>query len=74
MHRRKCRRIWYDGTDLGSIEDTGSNDNKKNFQLLAEDLSKLPTDKYVAPGSSAFVLDTSDVYVFHGESKTWMPL
>ena len=61
--------IWTDGTDLGSIEDTGSNNNQYNFQLYSTDIAKLPTD--VAAGSSAFVIDTDEVYVFHGQSKTW---
>lgn len=66
------RRIWRDGTDLGSIEDIGSTDNKNNFQLLSADIAKLPTD--VSAGSSAFVLDTGAVYVFHSQTLTWVAL
>ena len=64
--------IWTDGTDLGSIEDTsGTGDNKRNFQLFNADVSKLPTTKDVAGGSTAFVIDTGDVYLFHGQTRTW---
>lgn len=72
-YRRYCRRIWTDGTDLGSIESTGgTGDNKYNFQLLDTDVSKLPTD--VAAGSTALVLDTGDVYIFHKQSEQWKKL
>lgn len=60
---------WNDGTDLGSIESTGSSDNKWNFQFLTPDLSKLPTD--VAAGSSAIDLNTGEVYLFHLQTKAW---
>ena len=66
-----CRRIWTDGTDLGSIESTGgTGDNKYNFQLLDTDVSKLPTD--VAAGSTALVLDTGDLYIFHQGTQDWI--
>lgn len=61
--------IWVDYKDLGSIEEVGNGD----FQLLSADVDKLPTTN-VKPGSSAFVLDTGDLYVFHNESKTWRKL
>ena len=65
---------WIDGTDLGSIESSGgSNDNRYNFQLFEQDVSKLPTTG-LAAGSTAFVLDTGDTYVFHGQTKTWVQL
>lgn len=67
-----CRRIWQDGTDLGSIESTGSTDNRWNFQLLNTDVSKLPTD--VAAGSTALVLDTGDIYLFHKQTASWKKL
>ena len=66
------RRIWQDGTDLGSIESTGSTDNKWNFQLLNADVSKLPTG--ITAGSTALVLDTGDFYIYHHESAQWKQL
>ena len=66
--------IWTDGTDLGSIEDIGgTGDNKRNFQLFSADISKLPTTDLVG-GSSAFALDTKQVFVFHGQTKTWVEM
>lgn len=62
--------IWSDGTDLGSIESTGSNDNKWNFQLLETDVSKLPTG--IAAGSTALVLDTGDLYIYHHGTEDWI--
>lgn len=62
--------IWTDGTDLGSIEDAGgSGDSRYNFQLFSADIAKLPTD--VAGGSTAFVIDTDEIYVFHRQTKSW---
>ena len=63
---------WHDGSDLGSIESTGSTDGKWNFQLMSADTAKLPTDSSVAAGSSALVLDTGDILIFHAQSKTWV--
>ena len=76
--------IW-NGTDLGSIEVVDVTKTKIDFQLMSVDISKLPTEGMkpnntglaldtLGAGSSAFVLDTGDVYVFHGQSKTWNKL
>ena len=62
--------IWIDGTDLGSIENTGSIDNRWNFQFLTADFAKLPKD--VAPGSTAMNLTTGDLYIFHKQTATWI--
>lgn len=63
--------IW-NGQDLGSVEVAEVKDSVYSFQLYNTDLSNLPTD--VAAGSTALVLDTSEVYVFHQQSKTWNKL
>lgn len=36
------------------------------------DVSKLPTD--VAAGSTALVLDTGDIYLFHKQTASWKKL
>ena len=63
--------IW-NGQDLGSVEVAEVKDSVYSFQLYNTDLSNLPTD--VAAGSSALVLDTGNVYIFHQQTKTWKQL
>jgi len=61
--------------DLGSIECIETDDRKRNYQLLSADVDKLNTIiTYVGAGSSALVLDTGEVYMFHEKSTTWYKL
>ncbi len=57
-------------TLTGSIEMCESTDKKMEFTLLNADFSSLPTEG-VTEGSTALVLDTKKVYVFHKKSLTW---
>ena len=63
----------FNGVDIGSVESTGVDGAKYQFQFLSKDFGKLPKDG-IAPGSSAFELDTGEVYIFHGETKEWYKL
>ena len=52
--------------DLGSIRFTGYGQmNKKEYILKSEDVSKLALIEGAGNGSTAFCVDTGELYVFH---------
>lgn len=58
-----------------SIVVTGSENDRYSFQLLAADVSNLPHNseaKKIGSGSTAWVLDTGDFYVYHAPSDEWI--
>lgn len=61
-------QIW----DLGSIECIDVDGGKRKYQGLSKDVGKLPP--YVDSGSSCVMLDTGDVYFFHGKSNSWIKM
>ena len=77
-------KIFFDGEyyddpsdvpDLGSWEATCSPYEKcRTYQGLSTDVSKLPTYDDLLTGSTAFCVDTGEVYVYQGGTiKTWYP-
>lgn len=60
--------IW----DLGSFVAVDSNGMQRDYEGLSKDISKLP--HYVESGSSAFCLDTSEIYEYHKPTDTWYKL
>lgn len=62
---RKGEEIW----DLGSFVATDVDGNIRNYDGLSKDVSKLP--HYVETGSSAYCIDTGDIYIYEKSSDTW---
>lgn len=57
--------------DLGSITCISAKDMLRNYTLLSKDVDKLPTYDNLKSGSTALVVDTSEVYVYELTTKTW---
>lgn len=58
--------------DLGSITAISNVNGVREYRLLNTDLTKLQNNvKYCGTGSTAFVVDTGAVYMFHDADKTW---
>lgn len=55
--------------DLGSFEAVEVDGRKRNYNGYSKDVGKLP--HYVAGDSTAFCLDTADLYIYHEKSDTW---
>ena len=55
--------------DLGSWVAVETNGRYRSYIGLSADVSKLP--HYVANGSSAMTLDTSEIYRYHEPTDTW---
>lgn len=55
--------------DLGSWVAIETKERYRSYIGLSEDVEKLP--HYVASGSTAMTLDTSEVYRFHALTDTW---
>lgn len=55
-----------DVPDMGSITTLESKGNYREYNALSKDIDKLPT--YVSLGSSRYMIDTTDLYKFDGES------
>lgn len=73
--------IWFDGheyenekdiPDFGSIENVGSDGNRRYYSGLSVDMpAKLPKYDDLATDSSAKALDNGEFYYYHAPSKTW---
>lgn len=62
----KGDEIW----DLGSFVAVEARGMMRSYEGLSKDApGKLP--HYVSSGSSAFCLDTGDMYKFHKQTDTW---
>lgn len=57
--------------DLGSFECTGWVGNKRKYEGLSADVSKLPSYDNLETGSSAMCLDTGELYKYHAPTKKW---
>lgn len=58
--------------DLGSIVAISNVNGVREYRLLSGDISKLNSVvTYCRSGSTAYVVDTGAVYMFHQSSKTW---
>lgn len=55
-----------DVPDMGSITALETKGNYREYNALSKDIDKLPT--YVSLGSSCYMIDTTDLYKFGGES------
>lgn len=60
--------------DLGSFVATSINGNIRNYEGLSGDVSKLPKYDNLSTGSSAFCVDTGDLYKYEKTTKTWYKL
>lgn len=59
-------------TSLGSIVPVSSINGITEYRLLNKDLTLLQNSvKNCRTGSTAYVVDTGAVYMFHEETKTW---
>lgn len=58
--------------DLGSIVAISNVNGLREYRLLSDDISKLnSTVTYCRTGSTAYVVDTGALYMFHESDKTW---
>lgn len=62
--------IW----DLGSFVATSVSGQIRNYEGLSSDVSKLPKYDDLQTGSSAFCVDTGDLYKYEKTTKTWYKL
>lgn len=62
--------IW----DLGSFVATSVSGQIRNYEGLSSDVSKLPKYNDLQTGSSAFCIDTGDLYKYEKTTKTWYKL
>lgn len=62
--------IW----DLGSFVATSVSGQIRNYEGLSSDVSKLPKYDNLETGSSAFCVDTGDLYKYEKTTKTWYKL
>lgn len=56
--------------DYGSLRFIENQNGVVQIQGLSEDFSKLPT--WIKAGSSAYFLDTQEVYIFDEENTEWL--
>lgn len=67
----KIINVGDDIPELGSIKFTaGGYGEKAELELNSADVSKLPTE--VKQGSSAYVVDTGDLYKFDETNEEWV--
>jgi hypothetical protein len=67
-------KIYPDGEapDLGSITAISNVNGLREYRLLSVDISKLNSVvTYCRTGSTAYVVDTGAVYMFHEANHTW---
>lgn len=57
--------------DLGSFVATSINGNIRNYEGLSGDASKLPKYDNLSTGSSAFCVDTGQLFKYEKTTKTW---
>lgn len=72
--RVKDGQLYADGEpvhDLGSFECTGFEGNKRKYEGLSADISKLPKYDNLETGSTAMCLDTGELLKYHAQTKTW---
>lgn len=62
---KKGEEIW----DLGSFVATDVDGNIRNYDGLSKDVGKLP--HYVETGSSAYCIDTGQIYIYEKTSDIW---
>lgn len=60
--------------DLGSFIATSVSGQIRNYEGLSSDVSKLPKYDNLSTGSSAFCVDTGDLYKYEKTTKTWYKL
>lgn len=60
--------------DLGSLVATEVDGNTRSYEGLSKDKNKLPKYDDLETGSSAFFVDTSEVYEYEKTTKTWYKL
>ncbi len=58
--------------DLGNWTCVKIEAGRRFYEGISKEIELLPT--YVAHGSRAVCLDTSEVYTFHGKLKKWFKL
>lgn len=64
---KKGEEIW----DLGSFVATSVSGNIRNYEGLSGDIAKLPKYNDLSTGSSAFCVDTGQLFKYEATTKTW---
>ena len=57
--------------DLGTFVSQSGNDKVRSYEGLAKDVSKLPKYDDLETGSSAFCVDTGQLFIYEKTTKTW---
>lgn len=60
--------------DLGSFVAMPGSDKVRNYEGLSADVSRLPKYDDLETGSSAFCVDTGQLYKYEKTTKTWYEL
>lgn len=58
--------------DLGSFVAMPGSDKVRNYNGLSKDIEKLPKYSDLMTGSSAFCMDTAELYMYEQKSKIWV--
>lgn len=67
---KKGEEIW----ELGSFVATSIEGNIRNYEGLSKDINKLPKYDNLMTGSTAFCIDTSQLFEYEATTKTWYEL
>lgn len=67
---KKGEEIW----ELGSFIATSIEGNIRNYEGLSKDINKLPKYDNLMTGSTAFCIDTSQLFEYEATTKTWYEL
>lgn len=57
--------------DLGTFVSSSGNDKVRSYEGLSNDVSKLPKYDDLETGSSAFCVDTGQLFKYEKTTKTW---
>ena len=60
--------------DLGSFVAMPASDKVRNYSGLSRDIGKLPIYSDLMTGSSAFCVDTGQLFNYESTTKTWYEL
>lgn len=62
---------WDEVPDLGSFVATSVSGDIRNYEGLSKDVDKLPKYDDLQTGSSAFCIDTGQLFKYEKTTKTW---
>lgn len=58
--------------DIGSFNAVSVSGSVRNYEGLSKDVTKLPKYQDLGNGSSAYCIDTAQLYKYDAENKIWI--